>query len=111
MPQESTITGTPVRISFSVEDAAEGTRILEELTEQRLIAGGTMVEAQSVNWIGGSVKSETRKIVTAYTLMEKLPVITAALNLYFQGEAPVLSQFVMTNEKKTTLGWIERNVR
>ena len=69
------------------------------------------MQAESVNWIGGDLQRTTRKVATAYTTMGKLPFINGRLEMLYGEEAPVLSQFVMVDEKKAVLGWIERNVR
>ena len=111
MPQQSSAIGTPVRISFSVYSAKRAREILDHLVEERLVAGGTIVQAESVNWVGGRMQRDVRKIATAYTRLEKLPLIRDRLEMLYGSEVPDISQFVMNGDKKSVLGWIERNVR
>lgn len=99
----------PVRVTFGIADAVHGCEILSHLVEERLVAGGTVIHAEAVNWVGGAVTNRTRMEVTAYTTFDKLPLIRERLRLL--GEDAVLSQFVMAGEKKEVLGWVERNVR
>jgi len=103
--------GAPVRISFSVAEAARGQEILAHLTEERLTAGGTVIEAHALHWVGGALQRETRRVVSAYTTLGKLPLIRGRLETLYGEEVPAVSQFVMTDEKPAVLGWIERNVR
>jgi hypothetical protein len=105
---------TPVRITYAVRDLSQGNAILQHLTEERLVSGGTVIQATSVNWVGGKIEYKNRLELTAYTLFHKLPLIQSRIAVLYetQGEEiPILSQFVLTNEKETTVGWIMRNVR
>ena len=111
MSTKAPATGTPVRISFTAVSVRQARDILDHLTEERLVAGGTIVQAESVNWVGGELTRTTRKVATAYTTMGKLPFINGRLETLYGEEAPLLSQFAMAGEKKSVLGWIERNVR
>jgi uncharacterized protein involved in tolerance to divalent cations len=104
--------GSPLRISFPVRTLDEGHAMLSHLVENRLVSGGTVVEAASLNWIGGEIKNKGKKEVTAYTTFAKLPLIRTRLDILSDGEEqPVISQFMMTEEKESTLGWIARNTR
>lgn len=103
--------GTPVRMSFSIDDALRGQEILTHLTEERLIAGGTVIEAHALHWVGGSLQRDTRRVVSAYTTLGKLPLIRGRLETLYGEEVPAVSQFVMTDEKPAVFSWIERNVR
>lgn len=103
-------TTVPLRITFGAESIAQGRAVLSHLTEERLVAGGTVVHAEAMNWIGGKLTEKKRLEVTAYTTFDKLPLIRERLAL-FLGSAPIISQFVMAGEKKEVLGWVSRNVR
>ncbi len=104
--------GTPLRISFPIRTLDEGHAMLSHLVENRLVSGGTIIEAESLNWIGGKIKNKGKKEVTAYTTFEKLPLIRTRLEILSEEEEPpVISQFMMTEEKESTLGWIARNTR
>jgi uncharacterized protein involved in tolerance to divalent cations len=98
-------------MSFTPKDAAEGREILEHLTEERLVAGGTIVDAEGIHWLGGKISREPRLVVSAYTTLSKLPLVRGRLEAMYGSDAPLLSQFVLTDEKEMVLGWIERNVR
>ncbi len=102
---------TPVRIALSVNDGAEGRRILGHLLEERLIAGGTVIQASAMHWLGGDIQKQERLVVSAYTTTGKLPLIRGRLETLYGERAPLVSQFVMADEKKSVSGWIERNVR
>ena len=101
----------PVRINFSTASSREGRQILAHLAEERLIAGGTVVIAEALHWLGGEIRKEQRRVVSAYTTLGKLPLIRGRLELLCGAHAPVLSQFTMPDEKPSVRGWIERNVR
>ena len=102
---------TPVRITFHVEDVRMGEEILEHLTEEKLTAGGTIIEARAINWIGGELQRENRKIVTAYTTAGKLPLIRGRLEVLYGEDTPAISQFLLQDSHRAVDGWIERNVR
>ena len=106
-------TKMPVRISFSVGNIKQGQDVLAHLTEDRLVAGGTIIHAAALNWVGGKLTEKDKREVTAYTTYDNLPLVRSRIEIFFaeEGEIPTISQFVMTNEKKSTLDWIERNVR
>ena len=101
----------PVRISFTPKNATDGREMLEHLTEERLVAGGTIVEAEGIHWLGGKITHQPRLAVSAYTTLGKLPLLRSRLESLYGDDAPLLSQFVLTDEKEMVLGWIERNVR
>src|SRR3989344_9545026 len=101
----------PVRIALSLQARAQGKEVLEHLLEERLIAGGTVIAADSLHWLGGKIQSQERLVVSAYTTMSKLPLIRGRLETLYGESAPLLSQFLMTEEKSSVMGWIERNVR
>lgn len=109
-PQDAT-TGTPLRITINVSSLMEGRHYLEVLTEERLVAGGTMIAAEGIHWVGGKIQKKLRKEVTAYTTLEQLPLIRERLDQLCDGdEPPTISQYV-ADDKKATVSWIERNVR
>lgn len=101
----------PVRIALSLQARAQGKEVLEHLLEERLIAGGTVIAADSLHWLGGRIQAQERLVVSAYTTMSKLPLIRGRLEVLYGDKAPLLSQFVMDDEKKSVLGWIARNIR
>lgn len=98
-------------MSFSIDDALLGQEILTHLTEERLIAGGTVIEAHALNWVGGEMQRDTRRVVSAYTTLGKLPLIRGRLEALYGEDTPVVSQFIMAGEKPAVTSWIERNVR
>ena len=102
---------TPVRIALSVLDRQQGLSILGHLLEERLIAGGTVVQAFAMHWLGGNIQNEERLVVSAYTTTGKIPLIRGRLDTLYGERAPLVSQFVMADEKKSVMGWIERNTR
>jgi hypothetical protein len=108
-----TTSKTPFRITFPVENIAQGREILTHLTEERLVSGGTVIHAESVNWVGGEITGKERREVAAYTTYENLPLIRSRASVFFErsGEEPTISQFAMMNEKEAVSGWIGRNVR
>ena len=107
----SSFTGqTPIRISFHVESLQMGEDVLEHLTEQQLIAGGTAIEARSVNWVGGRVQKEERIVVSGYTTAGKLPIIRGRIETLYDNP-PEIAQYVMTDANPAVEGWIERNVQ
>ncbi|HLC76401.1 MAG TPA: divalent cation tolerance protein CutA [Candidatus Peribacterales bacterium] len=101
----------PLKITFQVKGLLEGHTILDHLVEERLIAGGTVVQAESLNWVGGEITARGKKEVTAYTTYEKLPIITQRLRALCYNDAPMISQYVMVGEKEEVEKWILRNVR
>ncbi len=101
----------PLRITFQVKGLLEGHTILDHLIEERLIAGGTVVHAESMNWVGGEITAKGRKEVTAYTTFEKLPLISKRLQALCGSDAPTISQYVIKGDKEEVDGWILRNVR
>lgn len=104
-------TTVPIRITFQVKDLAEGHRILDHLVEERMVAGGTVVHAESLNWVSGEVMAKGRKEITAYTTFDRLPTITGRLHTLCGPDAPTISQYVIAGEKEEVDGWIMRNVR
>lgn len=104
-------TTVPIRITFQVKDLAEGHRILDHLVEERMVAGGTVVHAESLNWVSGEVIAKGRKEVTAYTTFDKLPRIQSRLRILCGADLPEISQYVVAGEKEEVDGWIMRNVR
>ena len=111
MPSPRYSRHTPVRIALSVISREQGLSILGHLLEERLIAGGTVVQADALHWLGGNIQKEERLVVSAYTTTGKLPLIRGRLEVLYGDGAPLVSQFVMADEKKSVMGWIERNVR
>lgn len=111
MPSPRYSRHTPVRIALSVISREQGLSILGHLLEERLIAGGTVVQADALHWLGGNIQKEERLVVSAYTTTGKLPLIRGRLEMLYGESAPLVSQFVMADEKKSVMGWIERNVR
>ena len=107
----TSFSGTSTRISFPCGNISRAREILNHLTEERLIAGGTIIQAESVNWIGGDMERSINKNAIAYTTIEKLPLIRDRLEIMYGETAPEISQFVMQDEKKSVTGWIERNTR
>jgi len=103
-------TTVPVRIAFSVADVSQGHALLKHLIEERLIAGGTVVHAESLNWVGGNVTEKERRELTAYTTYDKIALITERLEVLCP-DHPTISRFVMDGEKEEVTGWITRNVR
>ena len=101
----------PVRIALSLKEKAQGQQILEHLLDERLIAGGSVISASAMHWLGGKIRTEERLVVSAYTTVSKLPLIRGRLETLYSESAPLLSQFVMTDEKASVMGWIEKNVR
>lgn len=98
-------------MNFSIGDAGRGQEILAHLTEERLVAGGTVIEAHALHWVGGELQRDTRRVVSAYTTLGKLPLIRGRLETLYGEDVPAVSQFIMADEKPSVLGWIERNVR
>lgn len=111
MRKKHTIPGIPIRISFGVEDVRAAREILTHLTEERLVAGGTLVQAEALNWVCGETEKRLRREMTAYTTMDKVPLIRKRLEILTDGDPPPLSTFVMTDENQSVMHWIERNVR
>jgi len=103
--------GHPVRIALSLKEKGQAQKILEHLLEERLIAGGTVIAADAMHWLGGRIQTEERLVVSAYTTTGKLPLIRGRLEALYGDHAPLVSQFVMNDEKKSVTGWIERNTR
>lgn len=101
----------PVRIALSPLGPLQGRTILEHLLEERLIAGGTMIQADAMHWLQGQIRNEKRLVLSAYTTTGKLPLIRGRLEMLYGERAPLISQFVMADEKKSVTGWIERNIR
>ena len=101
----------PVRVNLGVGSRDQGRKILHHLIEERLVAGGSIVEAEGVHWVGGQIHTEERRVLSAYTTMGKVPLIRGRLEMIYGSESPLLSQFVIEDEKPSVLGWIERNVR
>ena len=64
-----------------------------------------------MNWIGGELEKTIQKNAVVYTTMDKLPLIRDRLEMLYGDNAPTLSQFVMQDEKKSVVGWIDRNTR
>jgi len=104
-------TTVPIRITFQVSGLADGHRILDHLVEERLVAGGTVVHAESLNWVSGEVTAKDRKEVTAYTTFDRLSAINGRLQVLCGADAPTISQYVIAGEKEEVDGWIMRNVR
>jgi len=101
----------PLKITFQVRGLIEGHTILDHLVEERLIAGGTVVQAESLNWVAGEITAMGKKEITAYTTFEKLPIIQQRLRALCGEATPTVSQYVMVGEKEEVEKWILRNVR
>ena len=104
-------TTVPLKITFQVKGIIEGHTLLDHLVEERLIAGGTVIQAESLNWVGGEITAKGKKEVTAYTTFEKLPIIQQRLQALCGDFTPIISQYVMAGEKEEVEEWILRNVR
>lgn len=104
-------TTVPLKITFQVRGLLEGHTILDHLVEERLVAGGTVVQAESLNWVGGEITAKGKKEVTAYTTYEKLPIINQRLQTLCGVDVPAICQYVMVDEKEEVEKWILKNVR
>ncbi|HLD07722.1 MAG TPA: divalent cation tolerance protein CutA [Candidatus Peribacterales bacterium] len=104
-------TTVPVRIALPVQGFAEGHAILDHLVEERLVAGGTVLQAESLNWVAGEMTTKGKMELTAYTTLGQVPLIQERLTSLCSGDAPTVSRYVMAGEKEEIGEWIMKNVR
>jgi len=101
-----------MRIVFVTAPPDEAPRLLRQLVEERLVAGGNIIPGvRSIYWWQGEVQDEPESVLLMETAEDRVPLMVARLRALHSYDVPKILTFTPREGPADYLGWVVAQTR